>query len=50
MKATPNRPAGGPDEETGLPGLRSWRAVYGWVFASFLLWVGLLAALSEIYS
>ncbi len=40
----------GPDEETtGLPGLRTWRAVYCVVLGSFLLWVALLFALSWIY-
>ncbi|HEV2392787.1 MAG TPA: hypothetical protein VG146_10540 [Verrucomicrobiae bacterium] len=36
-------------EPTGLPGLRSWRAVYIVVVASFVLWVGLLFALSVIF-
>ena len=38
------------EEPTGLPGLRSWRAVYGFVFASFLVWIGLLAALTWAFS
>ena len=37
------------DEATGLPGLRSWRAVYILVLASFVLWVGLLFALGRIF-
>lgn len=39
-----------PDEMTGLPGLRTWRAVYLVVFGTFLLWVGLLAALTRSFS
>ena len=39
-----------PDEETGLPGLRSWRAVYLGVFGTFLLWIILLAALTRVFS
>jgi len=37
-------------ETTGLPGLRSWRAVYTTVIAVFILWVGLLTWLTERYS
>jgi hypothetical protein len=39
-----------PDHETGLPGLRSWRAVYAVVFIVFLLWVGLLTWLTRYYT
>jgi hypothetical protein len=38
------------DETTGLPGLRTWRQVYLAVIVIFLLWVGLLAALSRVFS
>jgi hypothetical protein len=38
------------DETTGLPGLRTWRQVYLAVIVIFLLWVGLLAALSRMFS
>lgn len=38
------------DESTGLPGLRSWRAVYVFVLGVFVVWVGLLAWLTEVYS
>jgi hypothetical protein len=37
------------DEATGLPGLKTWRAVYILVLASFVLWVGLLVALGMIF-
>jgi hypothetical protein len=38
------------DETTGLPGLRTWRAVYTVVIGLFVLWVGLLAWLTVSYS
>jgi hypothetical protein len=38
------------DEITGLPGLRSWRAVYWVVIGIFVLWVGLLTVLTKLYS
>jgi hypothetical protein len=54
MKSTP-APSGPPTnsvdtEETGLPGLRTWRGVYLVVFGLFVLWVGLLAALEKFFS
>ena len=36
-------------EETGLPGLRSWRAVYGLVLASFVVWMALLFILGQVF-
>lgn len=39
-----------PDEATGVPYLRSWRGIYFVVFGSFLLWVGLLALLTRMFS
>ena len=38
------------DELTGLPGLRTWRGVYVFVFGCFVLWVALLFALTRIFS
>ncbi len=38
------------DDETGLPGLRSWRAVYGFVLAVFAVWIGLLITLTWMFS
>ena len=38
------------DEATGLPGFRTWRAVYGCVLGVFVLWVGLLALLTARFS
>jgi hypothetical protein len=43
-------PAGGQDEVTGLPGLRTWRGVYIFVFGGFIVWVALLLVLTMIYS
>ena len=42
----------GPDEDagTGLPGLRTWRAVYTAVFAVFVLWLVLLAVFTRAFS
>lgn len=41
-----------PDREelTGLPGLRTWRSVYFFVFGCFVLSVLLLLALTVAYS
>ena len=39
-----------PDAATGLPGLRSWRAVYLVVFGTFLLWIVLLTILTRLFS
>ncbi len=38
------------DRATGLPFLRSWRAVYAFVLAVFVLWIALLTLLSRIFS
>lgn len=38
------------DESTGLPGFRSWRQVYVWVMVVLAVWIGLLAALSRIFT
>jgi hypothetical protein len=38
------------DKATGLPWFRTWRAVYIFVFVSFILWVGLLVALTVTFS
>lgn len=39
-----------PDHETGLPGIRTWRAVYILVMGIFVLWVVLLTWLTLHYS
>jgi hypothetical protein len=38
------------DEGTGLPFFSTWRAVYVFVFAVFILYVVLLTALSRMFS
>ena len=38
------------DDSTGLPGLRSWRAVYLVVTGIFIAWVVLLTVLTKLYS
>jgi hypothetical protein len=38
------------DKETGLPGARSWGQVYWVVIAIFAAWVGLLTALTRVFS
>ena len=38
------------DEGTGLPGLRTWRAVYAFVLLVFALWIALLIALTKVFS
>ncbi len=43
-------PPDGKDEVTGLPGFRTWRGVYLFVFGCFVAWVVLLIALTVIYS
>jgi hypothetical protein len=37
-------------EATGLPFFRSWKSVYLFVLASFVLWVALLIALTEFFA
>jgi hypothetical protein len=38
------------DEGTGLPGLHGWRQVYVCVLVVLAAWIGLLAALTRIFS
>ena len=38
------------DEGTGLPGFKTWPAVYLFVFATFVVWVVLLEALTRAFS
>jgi hypothetical protein len=37
-------------EETGLPIFRSWKSIYLFVLGSFIFWVVLLVALTEIFA
>ena len=38
------------DATTGLPGMRTWKAVYLVVFGTFLLWIVLLTILTRFFS
>jgi hypothetical protein len=38
------------DQSTGLPGLRSWSAVYLVVAVVFIVWVSLLVTLKNLFS
>jgi hypothetical protein len=51
MKPPPGAPKPSVDGEgTGLPGFRTWRGVYLFVFGTFVVWVVLLALLAGIFS
>ena len=39
-----------PSDETGLPMLHSWKAVYFFVLATFAVWLALLIALTKYFS
>ena len=45
----PSLPPPSGDEEPGLPALHSWPAAYGFVIGCFILWVGLLVALTVTF-
>lgn len=50
MKHPPaTEPSAREGEETGLPWLRTWKGVYLFVIASFILWVALLIALTNFF-
>jgi len=38
------------EEGPDLPGLRTWRGVYWLVVGSFVLWLGILLALSALFA
>jgi hypothetical protein len=44
-----DEPGANRDEETGLPGLRTWRSVYVFILVSFGAWVSLLFALGLFF-
>jgi hypothetical protein len=48
----PPRPSGDERETegTGLPGFKSWSAVYVFVMITFVVWVVLLEALMQAFS
>lgn len=37
-------------EETGLPFFHSWKRVYLFVLATFILWIALLVALTDCFA
>jgi hypothetical protein len=43
-------PSARESEETGLPFFRSWKSIYLFVLGSFVFWVALLVALTEMFS
>lgn len=47
---TPGSPVKHPDDDTGVPGLRTWGRVYTLVVVSFVIWVALLTTLMRVYS
>jgi hypothetical protein len=40
----------GEEEGTGLPGLRSWGAVYALVLVVFVVWVVVLTVFTRVFS
>ena len=50
MTAPANNPEPSPDDGTGLPGLRSWRAVYAIVMVVFILYVVFLTWFGRAFS
>jgi hypothetical protein len=48
LSANPSEPSSDNDANTGLPGLKSWRAVYLFVLGFFVLWVVVLAVWSRV--
>ena len=48
MKSPPSEPPAS-DESPGVPGFRTWRGVYLFVFAFFIIVVALLALFSRVF-
>lgn len=49
-EANPANAAGTDESSTGLPFLRSWRAVYLFVVTCFVCWVVILAMLPWVFA
>ncbi len=45
-----SRPPAGEAGATGLPLFRTWKGVYLFVLATFVLWMALLIVLTKLYS
>jgi hypothetical protein len=50
MNPQDNATDSGNDQVTGVPCLDTWRSVYVFVLGCFVVWVGLLVALTVIFS
>lgn len=50
MSLPPVDPLASEEESPGVPGFRTWRGIYWFVFAWFILIVGLLALFSLVFS
>ena len=49
MKSPPDDPSTG-DESPGVPGFRTWRGIYLFVFVCFVLVVALLTLFSRLFA
>ncbi len=49
MKSSPSEPPAA-DETPGVPGFRTWRGVYLFVFAVFIIVVALLAIFARLFA
>ena len=49
-RPTPLDSAPSDSDETGLPGLRTWNAVYLLVIIHFAIWIAVLIALTDFFS
>ena len=50
MPAPDPLPSDADDADPGVPFFRTWRGIYGFVFASFIVMVLLLALFSYVYA
>lgn len=50
MRPAPDETPNAADRRTGLPGLRTWPAVYWFVLGVFVIWVALLSWLTRHFA